>query len=149
MKIIDIVKLTNRYLAGEQLTFSKLLPFLDATIDDINDRLNASYPSFSSLADRVGEKSSYDYFPDRYIRSVVCIGAAHKFYVMDEEGISYDQTFYEDYEKGLFFMTRDFIDRVPPMFQSDSDGSVVLDETDQTKTCLPFDFTIGDTNGWF
>ena len=35
MKVVDIVKLSNKYLAGEQLTYPKLLPFLDAVIDDI------------------------------------------------------------------------------------------------------------------
>ena len=37
MKVVDIVRLTNKYLSGEQLTYNKLLPFLDATIDDINN----------------------------------------------------------------------------------------------------------------
>ena len=81
MKVIDIVKLSNKYLAGEQLTYPKLLPFLDAVIDDINSELNATYPSFSSLAIEGNPTSTdvYDCFPDHYIRSVVCIGVASKF----------------------------------------------------------------------
>ena len=49
MKIKDIVKLTNTYLAGEQLVYQKLVPFYDAVIDEINSRLNSTYPTFSSL----------------------------------------------------------------------------------------------------
>ena len=47
MKVRDIVKLTNTYLAGEQLVYQKLIPFYDAVIDDINSRLNSTYPSFT------------------------------------------------------------------------------------------------------
>ena len=47
MKVVDIVRLTNKYLSGEQLTYNKLLPFLDATIADINNELNSTYPSIS------------------------------------------------------------------------------------------------------
>ena len=88
MKVRDIVKLTNTYLAGEQLVYQKLIPFYDAVIDEINSRLNSTYPSFSSLefTSLEGDDAVYDYFPDKYIRSVVALGAAHKFYEMDEEG---------------------------------------------------------------
>ena len=86
MKVKDIVKLTNTYLTGEQLVYQKLIPFYDAVIDDINSRLNSTYPSFSSLefTSLEGDTAVYNYFPDRYVRSVVALGAAHKFYTMDE-----------------------------------------------------------------
>lgn len=126
MKVKDIVKLTNTYLAGEQLVYQKLVPFYDAVIDDVNSRLNSTYPSFSSLGlthlDR--DDAVYEYFPDRYIRSVVALGAAHKFYEMDEEGVTYDTSYEQEYERNLFYMTRDYIDQVPEIFQSDSPGSV-------------------------
>lgn len=128
MKVKDIVKLTNTYLAGEQLVYNKLVPFYDAVIDDINSRLNSTYPSFSSLEFQQldSDEAVYDFFPDRYIRTVVALGAAHKFYTMDEEGVVYDEEFSRKYEEALFYMTRDFIDQVPEIFQSDSPGSVPI-----------------------
>ena len=128
MKIRDIVRLTNTYLAGEQLVYTKLLPFYDAVIDDINNRLNSTYPSFTSLDiyDLDAETAVYDFFPDHYIRSVVALGAAHKFYEMDEEGVVYDTSYEQDYERNLFYMTRDHIDHVPQIFQSDSTGGVLV-----------------------
>lgn len=141
MKIRDIVKLTNTYLAGEQLVYQKLIPFYDAVIDDINNRLSSTYPSFSSLGftHLDAEDAVYDYFPDVYVRNVVALGAAHKFYVMDEEGVTYDSTYEQEYERNLFYMTRDHIDRVPEMFQSDTTGGVNihLDEDVEAIYC-PF-----------
>lgn len=138
MKVIDIVKLTNKYLAGEQLVYAKLLPFYDAVIDDINNRLNSTYPSFTSLgiSNLDDDDAVYEYFPDRYIRSVVALGAAHKFYEMDEEGVVYDTSYEQDYERALFYMTRDYIDQVPEIFQSDSKGSVLI--SDSPFDTLPF-----------
>lgn len=128
MKVRDLVKLTNTYLAGEQLVYQKLVPFYDAVIDEINSRLNSTYPSFSSLelTDLDGDTAVYDYFPDQYVRSVVALGAAHKFYEMDEEGVVYDTSYEQDYERNLFYMTRDHIDHVPEIFQSDSTGGVLI-----------------------
>ena len=138
MKVIDIVKLTNTYLAGEQLVYQKLIPFYDAVIDDINSRLNSTYPSFTEQGfvqlDR--DDAVYDFFPDRYVRSVVALGAAHKFYTMDEEGVTYDTTYEQEYERNLFYMTRDYIDQVPEIFQSDSKGSVPI--PDSPFETLPF-----------
>ena len=135
MKVKDIVKLTNTYLAGEQLVYQKLVPFYDAVIDDINSRLNSTYPAFSTLGftHLDSEDATYDYFPDRYVRSVVALGAAHKFYEMDEEGVVYDVSYEQDYERNLFYMTRDYIDQVPDMFQSDSKGSVNIHLDDDVE----------------
>lgn len=139
MKIKDIVKLTNTYLTGEQLVYHKLLPFYDAVIDDINSRLNSTYPSFTSLelTDLDGETAVYDYFPDQYVRSVVALGAAHKFYEMDEEGVVYDTSYEQDYERNLFYMTRDHIDHVPEIFQSDSTGGVLIHLDDDVDYMFP------------
>lgn len=130
MKVKDIVKLTNTYLAGEQLVYQKLIPFYDAVIDDINSRLNSTFPSFSSLefTSLEGDDAVYDYFPDRYVRSVVALGGAHKFYTMDEEGVSYDSEYALKYEEALFYMLRDYVDLVPEIFQSDSTGSVPISD---------------------
>lgn len=138
MRLKDIVKLTNTYLAGEQLVYQKLIPFYDAVIDDINSRLNSTYPSFSELdvTSLDADTAVYDYFPDRYVRSVVALGAAHKFYTMDEEGTVYDEEYAGKYEEALFYMTRDYIDEVPEIFQSDSSGSVPI--KDFPYEFLPF-----------
>ncbi len=144
MKIVDIIKLTNKYLAGEQLTYPKLLPFLDAVIDDINSELNATYPSFTSLAIDGNPQSTdiYDFFPDHYIRSVVCVGAASKFYMMDEEGIISAEGYEMTYRQNLFYMVRDFIEHVPIFYRSDSTGSVRQAEERYVENHLPFNFHI-------
>ena len=138
MKVKELVKLANTYVTGEQLVYQRWLPFFDAVIDDINNRLNSTYPSFSSLelTNLDGDTAEYGYFPDRYVRSVVALGAAHKFYEMDEEGQTYDQAYEQDYERNLFYMTRDYIDQVPDIFQSDSPGSVPI--SDVPYDILPF-----------
>ena len=139
MRIRELVKLTNTYLTGEQLVYPKLVPFYDAVIDDINNRLNSTYPSFSSLDiyDIDADTAVYDFFPDQYIRSVVALGAAHKFYEMDEEGVVYDVSYEQNYERNLFYMTRDFIDHVPPIYQSDSTGGVLIHLEDNVDYALP------------
>ena len=132
MKVVDIVRLTNKYLSGEQLTYNRLLPFLDAVIDDINNKLNSTYPAFSVAcpAERLSShlNLSYNCFPDSYIRSVVCIGAASKFYTTDEEGIVTAEGYEMKYQENLFYMMRDFLDHVPVIYQSDNSGGLHIDE---------------------
>lgn len=142
MKVIDIIKLINKYLAGEQLTYPRLLPFLDEVIDDINSDLNSTYPSFSSLGISGNPSSTdvYDCFPDRYIRSVVCIGAAAKFYMMDEEGITSAEGYDMKYAENKFYMLRDFIDHVPSFYRSDGTGSVRQAEERYVENHIPFNF---------
>ena len=139
MRIRELVKLTNTYLAGEQLVYPKLVPFYDAVIDDINNKLNATYPSFSSLDiyDIDADTAVYDFFPDQYVRSVVALGAAHKFYEMDEEGVVYDVSYEQTYERNLFYMTRDYIDHVPAIYQSDSTGGVLIHLDEDVDYALP------------
>ena len=139
MRIRELVKLTNTYLAGEQLVYPKLVPFYDAVIDDINNKLNATYPSFSSLDiyDIDADTAVYYFFPDQYVRSVVALGAAHKFYEMDEEGVVYDVSYEQTYERNLFYMTRDYIDHVPAIYQSDSTGGVLIHLDEDVDYALP------------
>lgn len=143
MIIDSIVKNVNKYLAGEQLIYNQLEPFLDSVIDDINYVLSSIYPAFSDLSIDPGftGNTEYDYFPDTYIRSVVIIGAAYKFYIMDEEGIQTAERYGYDYEKGLFSMQRDYIDRVPEEYQSESTGSIEVD-IDALKERTPFNFRV-------
>lgn len=143
MIINNIVKNVNKYLAGEQLTYNQLEPFLDGVIDDINYALSSTFPAFSDLSVDPGftGNTEYDYFPDTYVRSVVIIGAAYKFYIMDEEGIQTAEKYAYDYEKGLFSMQRDYIDRVPEEYQSESTGSIEVD-IDALKERTPFNFRV-------
>ena len=121
-------------------------PFLDEVIDDINTALNATFPTFSELEDKAENaiftiNTEYNYFPDKYIRSVVCKGAASKYYIMDEEGEPIAEQFAREYSIALFYMVRDYIEQVPEEFRSTSTGSVVFDEA-LTSTPTPFSFNM-------
>lgn len=116
MKLSDIVHTVNELLAGERHPMSKLIRHLDRTIDDINSNLNSTYPAFSELPLGTAE---YNYFPDRYLRTVVCVGAAWYYFTADEEGISTAPQYGNDYERGLFLMIRDWHSQVPEEFQQE------------------------------
>lgn len=126
MLIKDIVKRVNTLLAGEQLVYSQLEPFLDETIDDINTQLNSVYPAFSEIDKELLQLGSIDYnfFPDKYIRDVVCVGAAYKFFLMDEEGMQTADAYGQKYRENMFYMVRDFIDLVPREFEARNNGSI-------------------------
>ena len=121
MKITDIRKLVNQALAGELLTYGEMRPHLDFTIDEINTTLDSCFPVFSDLE---SENDVYDYFPDKFIRTVVVPGAAWHFYVNDEEGASTAQQYQLDFEKGKYIMLRDYIDKVPEEYQPDNNAHV-------------------------
>lgn len=127
--------------------YSRLEPFLDEVIDDINASLNSTFPAFSDLGRDIGFRSTaeYTFFPDNYIRSVVCKGAAAKFYVMDEEGSPAAEQYMAEYSAALFIMTRDYIANVPDRFRSENTGSVVFDEKYRVGES-PFDFDFWRTN---
>lgn len=131
-------------LAGEQLVYSKLEPFLDSVIDDINIQLNSRYPTFSecNFPSVLDTAAVYDYFPDRYIRSVVIKGAAYKFYIMDEEGINTAEMFGYDYQDALYYMLRDFVDKVPEEYQDDNTGSLMIDENYPLYSSTKFDISV-------
>lgn len=126
MKIDDIVKGVNTELAGELLAYNDIVLFLDEVIDDINNALDSTYPTFSEFTytDYPEHYPNYDFFPDRYIRSVVIKGCAYKYFVMDEEGIQTAQQYGYNYQDNLFRMTRDFIEQVPEEFQALNTGGV-------------------------
>ena len=147
MKLSNIVKKVNEFLAGEQLVYSRMEVFLDEVIDDINDALNSKFPTFSELGENIEYTGTaeYNFFPDKYIRSVVCKGAAAKFYTMDEEGIQTAEQYAREYAAALFYMTRDYIELVPEEYRSESTGSVVFDEKYRTDE-LPFNFGVWRTN---
>lgn len=112
MLIRQIKDRVNTRLAGEQLTYSQLLPYLDAVVDDINARLHAKFKIFSEVS--TGNLDiEYAEFPDVYIRSVVCVGAAVRWYQDDEEGIATAESLLQEYRNNLFLMERDYGPLVP------------------------------------
>lgn len=116
MLLTAIQSLVNSALAGELLTYTELVPHLDAAIDGINDVLNAKYPSFSELPMGATE---YTHFPDKYIRTVVVPGCAWHYYVADEEGMQTAPQYQMNYEQGKFIMLRDMLYNIPLEYQAD------------------------------
>jgi hypothetical protein len=140
MKIVDIVRGVNRLLAGELLSPNELLPHLDSVIDDINRDLNTTFPAFSEQALTAAE---YTAFPDIYIRRVVLPGAAHYFYMMDEEGAAGSPEYRNKYELEKFYMLRDYHSQVPTQYRRpvtdddvyaprDSCGNVITSDIDMS-----------------
>ena len=124
MKLTQIVGLVNTKLAGETLTYNQMLSYLDETIIDINTQLNACFPTFSETHPNLVSDATYNAFPDQYITSVVVIGAALKFYTTDEEGISVATGFQQEYDRGLFYMVRDYSASVPEQYQAKNRGYI-------------------------
>lgn len=125
MQISAIVRRINELLAGEMLSFDEMKPYLDHVIDDINQQLNTIYPVFSELPSGT---AVYDCFPDRYIRNVVCMGAALYFYMTDEEGSQAPMGYTASYQNALFLMLRDYVHMIPLKWQATTEaGTVSLD----------------------
>lgn len=132
MTLNKIEELINEKLAGEMLTYREMRPFLDHVIDDINTTLNSKFPVFSELGEYDNE---YSFFPDRYLRSIVVPGAAWYYYVMDEEGGAAAMQYQADFQRGLFFMLRDYLQQVPEEYQQDSlQGSITFPCEERTGT---------------
>ena len=133
MKLVDIQKLMNNALTGETLTLKEMLPHLDFAIDEINDTLNSTYPTFSELLAEEPEATEYSFFPDRYIRRTVISGAAWNYYVVDEEGLQTALQYQVDFEKGKFIMQRDMLYNIPTEHQAPvSQGYVIGDRSNDT-----------------
>lgn len=124
MIIRAIKDLTNSRLAGEQLTYSQLLPYFDAVVDDINARLHTQFAVFSEVT-TTDTSLTYTEFPDKYIRTVVCVGAAYKWYVDDEEGIATAEALGQEFENNLFLMERDYGPLIPNEKRRDDKGGML------------------------
>lgn len=127
MLLSELVKRINTRLDGENLRYEDMLEHLDAVIDNINETLNTVYPVFSDLPAGTLE---YAYFPDRYIRSVVVVGAAMRFYITDEEGGNPPPGYTAEYQGALFRMLRDYLHLVPEEWKAvDTAGTVQFNLT--------------------
>lgn len=142
--------LFNQKLAGELFEYSEIVSFFDLVIDEINADLSTKYPALTEFtpalypgykaelyttvdeagnivindAVRTAVYQNYDFFPDKYIRSVVIPGAAYKWFSVDEEGASTAPLFQAEYEKARFEMLRDYIDEVPYEYINDTSGGI-------------------------
>lgn len=140
-----IVKFINDKLAGETLMYSQLLVHLDSVIDDINFTLSSRYPAFSEFNAEDHERyPNYDFFPDKYIRSVVVMGAAYKFYTTDEEGANAAPKYEMDYRNALYRMQRDWSLHVPPCFQDCCHNGMIFSHDEE-----PCESTDYDMRSWF
>lgn len=190
MEIKKIIDYVNRgFIASDYLRAPDIYYYMDLVIDDINDRLNAKFPTFTEWKDFVArwnawvagpqvdpdgkapddrpeppedkkppiyypqhnhphpvpgyphlpieriprhpdgrmlirDAAVYDAFPDKYLRSVVALGVATKFYTRDEEGESIALDYQNRYEMELFKMTRDYHIQVPWYFQDNEGGFI-------------------------
>lgn len=143
MELTKIVQGVNTKLAGEMLTYEMLKPYLDEVIDNINAKLSSNFPVFSDFTQAAYPTvyPNYNFFPDKFIRTVVLYGAAQKFYTTDEEGINSARQYDVEYRNALFEMERDYIELVPTEYQVDTPASVVMDTSAMADT--PFDFNLG------
>lgn len=140
MKYKTIINLISKHLADELVSESEMLSYMDRVIDDINTRLNAVFPTFTEFKEQQfdyersegNDVSELDYtaIPDKYIRTVVIPGAAHKYYTTDEEGGYSSPKYEEDYNTGLFYMVRDFSFSIPPEYQAESQGYINITGSD-------------------
>lgn len=142
----------NKKLAGENLSFAELQLYIDSTIDDINAALNSCYPSTSEMektweiaqtdespidpatlpkayADWNGYNTAggvpyLTLFPINVVRRVIVLGAATKWLTADEEGINTAGTYETEYQKELYLLQRDFLNRVPPEYRASEQGFI-------------------------
>jgi len=119
-----LVKVVNHLLAGEMLTETQLRPHLDSVIDDINAALNSTFPTFTDVSEKYG-LTEYVFFPDIYLRTVVAFGAAHYFYLTDEEGAPSALGYAQKYKQKLFEMVRDYLHAVPVIFQACAENAII------------------------
>lgn len=194
MEIKKIIDFVNRgFIASDYLRAPDIYYYMDLVIDDINDRLNTKFPTFTEWPEFVAKWNAivggrqveppagvepdpghgpvpprpnrpiyqpqhnhphpipgypdlpierispqpnedlrrfikdaavYDAFPDKYLRSVVALGVATKFYTRDEEGEQIALDYQNRYEQELFKMTRDYHNQVPWWFQDNNGGFI-------------------------
>lgn len=140
MKINNLCSFINKnYIASENLRNQDLIGYMDIVMDDINDRLHATFPVFSEWQEYVTKYNTdnrnnpdfepldievYSAIPARYLRTVVAVGAALNFFTNDEEGEQVSQKYYIQYERNMSNMIRDYMELVPNEFQNKKGGYI-------------------------
>ena len=132
MRVGQIVNLINKHLADEFCSPAELMNYMDRVIDDINTRLNSKFPTVSEVMEAAGSTTDPDYnmFPDKYIRSVLVVGSAYKYYVTDEEGNVTAQQYGAEYNQNLFYMERDYSFSIPEIYRESEQGFVNNPDSD-------------------
>jgi hypothetical protein len=128
MKIDAIIEAVNRKLAGEMLTESQLIEFMDEVINDINTALSSCFPTISEFENDQAVYSDYpdyNFFPNKYIQNVLVVGTAYKFYINDEEGMPTAKQYGTDYQQNTYLMVRDYSALVPLIYQADFRGMLM------------------------
>lgn len=138
MQVSAIQSLLNQSLAGEMLSYKQMLVHLNWALDEINATLNSEFPEFTA------DMTEYTAFPDKYIRMCIVPGAAHHFYVVDEEGQTSEYGFAQQFEINKFRMLRDYSHLIPEEYQSDADNGTTESTYEDSKgqrgvTGLTFD----------
>lgn len=146
MRYSVIIELISKHLAGELVSESEMLSYMDRVVDDINARLSTCFPTFTEFkecqfdtersANPIPTDLDYTPIPDKYIRTVVIPGAAFKYYTTDEEGSYAAPKYEEDYNNGMFYMQRDYSLNVPRQYQVDRQGYVDIEGLDEGITIL-------------
>lgn len=142
MILNTIIQMINDKCNGELFTFSEIAHHLDATIDDINAKLNSTFPAFTEFTSSAYPEQypDYNFFPDRWIRSVVVTGVAYKFYTQDEEGADVATALRTEYAQNLFVMQRDYSNSIPEQFRASKQG-YLMDGCGKSRSCDPANFT--------
>jgi hypothetical protein len=125
MNYLEIKKELNILLNGELVPWKRLIGHINYAIDAINTDMNTCFPTISvdSSADDLG--TEYTAIPDKYIRTVILPGAAHHYYMVDDEGTTPEIDFAREFAAGKFYMLRDYSCSVPAQYrvQDNEDGS--------------------------
>ena len=143
---MNILKLKNyinsNYIISEHLADDEIEGYMDDVIDDINERMQTVFPVFSEWASFVADYNQehqtdpdfvaldplvYSAIPDNYLRKVVGPGTALNFFTNDEEGEQVANKYYIQYERAITNMTRDYLVRVPELYQATDGGYVVME----------------------
>ena len=142
MKYNAIINLISKQLGDELISETEMLGYMDRVIDDINTRLNTTFPTFTDYKEANPDLDTYnlDYtaIPDKYIRTVVVPGAAFKYYTTDEEGGYSSPKYEEDYNQGLFYMLRDYSYKVPAEYRADEQGYIDIYDQDIGLSVPPY-----------
>lgn len=110
-------KSLNSLLAGEMLSMEMCKQHINYAIGEINVQLNACFPMLTDVSDL---SENYTAIPDNYITMVVLPGAAHHYYMVDDEGTTSERDFGNQFEQGKFYMLRDYSCMIPEEYQNDN-----------------------------
>lgn len=142
MLVSEIKQLINQNLAGEMLSWKQMMVNVNWAIDEINSELNAKFPTVTA------DTEEYTAIPDKYIRQVVIPGAVHNFYVIDDEGMTQEQNFYQMFAQGMFRMLRDYSHLIPEEYQDDMENGSVDSQYEDSKGLRGIEGDI-TTVGWW